>query len=120
MQCSEQTFREWVQDTKKHVKGCTTAQVAIESGCLRADLVFDWKHKYVEVFNPAILQGCVEPGPMVDDSQGLRYAEWDKAKLVLLPKKGDLSLCKNLRGICLLDIASKILSLRYLFGGCRL
>jgi hypothetical protein len=28
----------------------------------------------------------------------------------LLPKKGDLSLCKNWRAICLLDIASKILS----------
>ena len=42
---------------------------------------------------------------MVDDSQGLRYAE-----LVLLPKKGDLSSCKNWRGICLLDIASKIFS----------
>ena len=47
---------------------------------------------------------------MVDDSQGLRYAEWDIAKLVLLAKKGDLSLCKNWRGICLLDIASTILS----------
>ena len=70
-------------------KGCT-AQIAIESGCRRANLDFDWKHKYAEVFNSAILQRCVEPGPMVDDSQGLRYAEWDIAKLVLLPKKGDL------------------------------
>ena len=32
------------------------------------------------------------------------------ARLKLLPKKGDLGLCKNWRGICLLDIASKILS----------
>jgi hypothetical protein len=30
--------------------------------------------------------------------------------MVLLPKKGDLSLCKNWRGICLLDVSSKIMS----------
>ena len=32
------------------------------------------------------------------------------ARLVLLPEKGGLSLAKNWRGICLLDIGSKILS----------
>ena len=56
------------------------------------------------------MQDRVEPGPLTDDSKGLRYAEWDVAKLVLLQKKGDLSLCKNWRGICLLDVASKIFS----------
>ena len=38
------------------------------------------------------------------------YDSWLMARLVLLPKKGDLSLCKNRRGICLLDISSIILS----------
>ncbi len=65
---------------------------------------------FVEVFNPVLAQGSAVLGPIADDSQGLRYAEWDVAKLVLLPKKGDMSLCKNWRGICLLDIASKIFS----------
>jgi hypothetical protein len=32
------------------------------------------------------------------------------ARLVLLPKKGCSSLCKNWRGIILLDVASKIFS----------
>jgi hypothetical protein len=32
------------------------------------------------------------------------------ARLVLLPKKGDLSLCRNWREICLLDVVSKIFS----------
>ena len=79
-------------------------------GCSRADLGWDWERGFVEVFDPVLLRGRAEPGPIADDSQGLRYAEWDVAKLVLLPKKGDLSLCKNWRGICLLDVASKIFS----------
>jgi exonuclease III len=48
--------------------------------------------------------------PLLDDTNGVVYPEWEVARLNLLPKKGDLSLCKNWRGICLLDIASKILS----------
>ena len=38
------------------------------------------------------------------------YEEWLVARLKLLPKKGDLSQCKNWRGICLLDVASKVMS----------
>ena len=44
------------------------------------------------------------------DRLGVQYEERLVARLKLLPKKGDLSLCKNWRGICLLDIVSKILS----------
>ena len=40
----------------------------------------------------------------------IKYDAWLMARLVLLPKKGDLSLCMNWRGICLLDVASKIFS----------
>jgi hypothetical protein len=36
--------------------------------------------------------------------------EWLVARVKVLPKKGDLSRCKNLRAICLLDVASKIVS----------
>lgn len=35
--------------------------------------------------------------------------DWKLGLLVKLPKKGDLSLCKNYRGIMLLTIASKVL-----------
>ena len=49
-------------------------------------------------------------GPLPGDEGGVVYDSWLMARLVLLPKKGDLSLCKNWRGICLLDISSKILS----------
>jgi hypothetical protein len=44
------------------------------------------------------------------DKNGVIYEEWEVALLKLLPKKGDLSLCKNWRGICLLDVLSKIVS----------
>ena len=49
-------------------------------------------------------------GPLPDDGGEVKYDAWLMARLVLLPKKGDLSLCKNWRGICLLDVASKIFS----------
>ena len=58
-------------------KLCTTAHAAIASGCLRADLTWDWKNEFVEVFNLVLAQGRAELGPIADDSQGLRYAEWD-------------------------------------------
>ena len=44
-----------------------------------------------------------------EDEDGMVVDEWLVARCKLLPKKGDLGLCKNWRGICLLDIASKIL-----------
>ena len=44
------------------------------------------------------------------DQGGVVYDELLVARLILLPKKGDLSLSKKWRGICLLDIASKIVS----------
>ena len=34
--------------------------------------------------------------------------EWEKGLLIKLPKKGDLSHCKNCRGIMLLNMASKV------------
>ena len=91
-------------------KTCGTAQEALSSGCKREDLIWDWQRGYVTVFDPASEHGFAELGPLADDSTGLRYGEWDVARLVLLPKKGDLSFCKNWRGICLLDVASKIFS----------
>ena len=36
--------------------------------------------------------------------------EFHVAKLCILPKKGNLRLTKNYRGICLLDVASKVIS----------
>jgi hypothetical protein len=49
-------------------------------------------------------------GPLPGNEGEVVYGSWLMARLVLLPKKGDLSLCRNWRGICLLDISSKILS----------
>jgi hypothetical protein len=76
-----------------------------------ADLTWDLKHNFVEIFDPALLVlPRDEVEVLADDSNRMRYAEWDIARLVLFPKNGDLSLCKNWRGICQLDITSKIFS----------
>lgn len=44
------------------------------------------------------------------DKDGIMFPEWSVARMKLLPKKGNLAECKNWRGICLLDIASKLVS----------
>ena len=60
-------------------KSIRNNHAAIASGCLRADLTWDWTHGFVEVFNPVLAQGRAELGPTADDwqknSQRLRYAE---------------------------------------------
>ena len=75
---------------------------------LHADLRWDLAHEFLFTTPP--------PPPDVDltldddeDEDGMVVDEWLVARCKLLPKKGDLGLCKNWRGICLLDIASKIL-----------
>ena len=65
---------------------------------------------HVFLLDPALEGDGTPLAARTSDDGGLTYAEWSAARLVLLPKKGDLSLCKNWRGICLLDIGSKILS----------
>jgi hypothetical protein len=70
----------------------------------------DWKHDFVEIFGRTLLIPRDGVEESANDSSGMRDAEWDIARMVLLPKNGDLSLCKNWRGICLLDIASKTFS----------
>jgi len=44
------------------------------------------------------------------DKDALIYEEWLIVGLKLRPQKGDLQLTKNWRGICLLDISSKVVS----------
>ena len=91
-------------------KHTTTIAAAKACGCWSSDLPWAWKRADLLLLDPA-LEGDGEPmAARASDDGGLTYAEWSAARLVLLPKKGDLSLAKNWRGICLLDIGSKILS----------
>ena len=77
---------------------------------LHEDIKFDIKHRYLKVIDPRLTPEIVAELDDGADDTGICYPEWLKSKLVLLPKKGDLGQPKNWRGICLLDIASKILS----------
>ena len=77
---------------------------------LHGDIAWDLKHKYLTITDPLMTPDVEADLDPDSDDGGLVIPEWLVARLKLLPKKGDLGLCKNWRGICLLDIASKILS----------
>ena len=88
-------------------KGATTIAAAMASGASASDVKWDLEHGYM-VLHPPLEDRVL--GPLPGDGGEVKYDAWLMARLVLLPKKGDLSLCKNWRGICLLDVASKIFS----------
>ena len=75
---------------------------------LHADLRWDYEHGFVSTTPPAP-EGVDLSLDDDEDADGMIVDEWLVARCKLLEKKGDLGLCKNWRGICLLDIASKIL-----------
>jgi len=93
-------------------KQCTTVKSALEiENISKEQLQEDLKNGYMKV--PPFLPGLPRTNFIelqCDDGGGLMYAQWLKSRLILLPKKGDLTDPKNWRPICLLDVASKILS----------
>jgi len=86
-------------------QGCTTLNEALAHGARVADLRYDFKHGFLTLLAPPVDQVL---GPLPGNDVEVVYDSWLMARLVT--KKCDLSLCKNWRGICLLDISSKILS----------
>jgi hypothetical protein len=62
------------------------------SGASAGDVKWDLEHGYMALHPPS--ETCVL-GPLPGDGGEAKYGAWLMARLVLLPKKGDLSLCKN-------------------------
>ena len=91
-------------------KGTATIAAALSASCRQDDLSWDLKHGFLTLHDPALDSPTAAPGSLTSDAGGVVYEEWRHARLVLLPKKGDHSLCKYWRGICLLDVCSKLLS----------
>jgi len=75
-----------------------------------ADQPWDLHKGYVRFTDPRLTNEVVAEIDELADANAVSYIQWMHARLKILPKKGDLSLCKNWRAICLLDIASKVLS----------
>jgi hypothetical protein len=46
-----------------------------------AVLLWDWKHNFVDIFDPTLLIPRDKVEESADDSSGMRYAEWDVARL---------------------------------------
>jgi hypothetical protein len=79
---------------------------ALANGYRMADKTWNWNQNFVEIFDPKLLIPRAILKELADGSNGVRYAEWDVARLVLLPKNGVLALFR--RGKCVVDTASKI------------
>ena len=83
------------------LKNTTTFDEALTIPNIKTkDLETAMKNERVEFLYP--IQETQDLSPLANDSNGIRLKEWEVALLRLLPKKGDLSLPKNWRGICLL------------------
>lgn len=101
-----QVFNRFAQYSK-----CKTIPEALANGALPADLKTDYEKGYLTIQNPDSEVPAEPEVKILDaDKDGVQFAEWLVARLKLLPKKGDLHLPSNWRGICLLDIASKVVS----------
>ncbi len=75
-------------------KGTATVAAAPSAGCRQDDLRRDLEHGFLTLHDPALDSPTAAPGPSASDAGGVVYEEWHHARIVLLPKKGDLSLCK--------------------------
>jgi hypothetical protein len=89
-------------------KGAPTISAAIASGASAGDVKWNLEHGYMALHPPSEDRVL---GPLPSDGGEAKYDAWLMARLVLLPEKGGLSLLKNWRRICLLDVASNIFSL---------
>ena len=97
--CYRQVFVGIQLNSARFYKGATTTSAALGSGALAGDVKWVSEHSYMALHPPS--EGCVL-GPLPGNGGEAVYVAW-------LSKKGDLSLCRNWRGICLLDVTSKIL-----------
>ena len=75
------------------------------SGIL-STIKYDIEHGNLQIFDPRLTPEIVEELDEGADVGGICYPEWFKAKLVLLPKKGDLGLPKNWRGVLFIFIVA--------------
>ena len=50
--------------------------------------------------------------------EGSVPSDWKDALIVPIPKKGDLSLCDNWRGVSLLDVGEKLFAKTIQTSGC--
>jgi hypothetical protein len=73
-------------------KGATTISAAKASGASAGDVKSDLKHGQMAVHPPFEVRIL---GPFPGDGGNAKYGAWLVARLMLLPKKGGLLLCKN-------------------------
>jgi hypothetical protein len=91
----------------RRLQGQYHHSAAMASGASAGDVKWDLEHGYMALHPPS-------EDRVLGEFQGgegeAKYGALLMARLVLLPKKGELSLCKNSREICLLGVVWMIFS----------
>ncbi len=82
-------------------KGTATIAAGLSAGCRQDDLRWDLKHGFLTLHDPALDSRTAAPGPLASDAVVSFMKNGAMRGLFFCQKKGDLSLCRNWRGICL-------------------
>jgi exonuclease III len=94
----------------EYYKTSTTLAESRTKGSTKDNWKHDYNHKFLTIMKPPPGTERDALEEKLNDEGGILPESWKQSRVSALPKKGDLHDPKNWRFICVLDVASKIVS----------